>query len=410
MSHSLQALELCRQIAACTETAGQITRTFLSPPMRQCHRLLSARMQSLGMRVSVDAIGNLRGFYGAGSRPLLLIGSHLDTVPNAGAYDGILGVTIALSVIEALGSSTLPFDIEVLAFSEEEGVRFRTPFLGSLAAIGRFDPQLLHLRDAAGCTLRDAILEYGLDPEKIPDAAVDPRTFAFLEFHIEQGPVLDSAHESLAAVSAIAGQSRLQIVFRGRANHAGTTPMNLRQDALAAAAAWITAVERQARSIDGLVATVGALQVSPNAGNVIPSEARASLDVRHSYDASRIEAVRSICAEASLIAERRGLSVAFEEQLNQNAVTMDEHLTAIVERAIQHVAESAGAPPRRMPSGAGHDAMIMASKLSSAMLFIRSIDGVSHHPSEAVYAEDVEKAIAAGVAILADLAREFKRP
>ncbi|MBV9761238.1 MAG: allantoate amidohydrolase [Acidobacteriaceae bacterium] len=397
-----RALDLCREIAACTEVPGQITRTFLSPAMRDCHRLLSTRMQQLGMHVHTDPIGNLRGLYGAGNRPRLLIGSHLDTVPDAGAYDGVLGVAIALAIVEALPPQTLPFDIEVIGFSEEEGVRFRKPFFGSLAAIGRFDPQWLCLRDESGCSLREAIAQFGLDPEKIPDAAVDPRAFAFLEFHIEQGPLLDRANAPLAAVSAIAGQSRLHVVFRGRANHAGATPMNLRHDALAAAAEWITAVERTARSVDRLVATVGSLHVSPNASNVIPSEVRASLDVRHSCDATRIAAVQAICEEARRIAAHRLLDILVQEQLNQDSVSMDEELTAALERALQNIGE----PPRRMPSGAGHDAMIIASKIPSAMLFIRSIDGVSHHPAEAVHAEDIEKAIRAGVAILADLAQE----
>lgn len=397
-----RALARCQAIAEFTETPGQITRTFLSPPMRDCHALLTKSMQELGMRVRVDAVGNLRGLLGSGDRPRLLIGSHLDTVPNAGAYDGVLGVCIALAILEALPSS-LPFDVEVLAFSEEEGVRFRTPFLGSLAAIGRFNPQLLDLRDSGGCTLREAIQDFGLDPAQIQAAVIDYRAFAFLEFHIEQGPVLDNANQALAAVSAIAGQSRVEVIFTGRANHAGTTPMHLRRDALAGAAEWITTLEQHARSIHELVATIGALQVSPGAGNVIPGELRASLDVRHACDSTRIAAVRSIRAQAEQIAERRGLQVMLQERLNQNAVPMDPRLVGLIERAIERIGES----PRRLVSGAGHDAMIMAEKLPSAMIFLRSIAGISHHPDEAVHAEDVQKAIRAGTAILSDLAREI---
>src|ERR1700761_1892921 len=286
------ALNICRALAEFTETPGCITRTFLSPPVHDCHRLLSAWMQELGMEPRVDAIGNLRGLYGRGDRPRLLMGSHLDTVPNGGAYDGVLGVCIALAVVEALAQTTLPFDIEIIAFSEEEGIRFKKPFLGSLAAIGRFDSSLFNLKDSNGCTLREAIQDFGLNPALIADARIDNRAFAFLEFHIEQGPVLDSANESLAAVSAIAGQSRLELIFQGRANHAGTTPMSARRDALAGAAEWIASVEQHARSIPELVATIGALQVSPNAGNVIPGEVRASLDVRHACDPTRIAAVQ----------------------------------------------------------------------------------------------------------------------
>jgi allantoate deiminase len=399
------ALKICREISAFTEMPGSITRTFLSPSMRDCHRVLSEWMKELGMRVSIDSVGNLRGLLGSGDRPRLLIGSHLDTVPNAGAYDGVLGVCIALAVIEALGEATLPFDIEVLGFSEEEGVRFEKPFLGSLAAIGRFDAALLDLEDANGCTLAQAVRNFGLDPTRIEEARIDDRAFAFLEFHIEQGPVLDDAGQSIAAVSAIAGQSRAEVLFGGRANHAGTTPMYARRDALAAAAEWIAIVEQHARSVDGLVATVGALEVSPGAVNVIPGEVRASLDVRHFSDTTRVGAVQQLRAAAERIAAQRGLQVSFEEHMNQNAVAMDGRLVSLIERAIHSIGET----PRQMASGAGHDAMIMAERVPCAMIFLRSPGGVSHHPDEAVSAEDVEKAIRLGVAILSDLASESPR-
>jgi allantoate deiminase len=396
-----QTIHRCRALAAFTETPGSLTRTFLSEPMHDCHHALSRWMTHLGMRVSVDAIGNLRGLYGSGSRPRrLLIGSHLDTVLNAGAFDGVLGVCLALALLEALESQSLPFDVEVLAFSEEEGVRFKKPFLGSLAAVGRFDPALLELKDANGCTLADAIRRFGLDPARLPDAQVDPRAFAYLEFHIEQGPVLDNAGESLGAVSAVAGQSRLELRLTGRANHAGTTPMNARCDALAGAAAWIAAVEQHARSIPDLVATVGHLEVLPNAGNVIPGLVRASLDVRHADDQTRLSAVRDLCLAARQIAAARDLALEIDERLNQRAVPMDPQLVAAFEAAIA----SAGATPRRMVSGAGHDAMILAEKFSSAMLFLRSPGGISHHPDESVLSEDVAQAIRVGVAMLTALA------
>ena len=399
-----QTLERCHVIAGFSETTGSITRTFLSDPMRGCHRAISRWMEELGMQVTVDAVGNLRGLRGCGEHPRLLMGSHLDTVPSAGAYDGVLGVCIALAIIEALENTPLPFDIEVLGFSEEEGVRFRVPFLGSLAVIGRFDSKLFDLRDSSGCTVREAIRRFGLDPARIGDARVDTRAFAFLEFHIEQGPVLDRAGESIAAVRAIAGQSRLEMVFTGRANHAGTTPMDLRRDALAGTAEWITSVEQHARSIDGLVATVGDLQVSPGAGNVIPGEVRASLDVRHWCDETRTSAVKNICGNAEQIASRRGLEFSFEERVSQNAVLMDEHLVRLIERTIRRIGEV----PRRMVSGAGHDAIIMAEKVPSAMVFVRSVGGISHHPDESVRLEDVEKAIQLGVAILTDLAADLR--
>jgi allantoate deiminase len=358
-------------------------------------------MEELGMQISLDAIGNLRGVYGSGNnRARLLMGSHLDTVPCAGAYDGILGVCIALAVVETLHKVDLPFDIEVLGFSEEEGVRFRRPFLGSLAAAGRLDPALLALEDASGNTVRDAIVQFGLDPARLPEARIDGRSFAYLEFHIEQGPVLDTAGESVAAVEAIAGQSRLELTFSGRANHAGTTPMDLRHDALSAAAEWITRVENYARSVSGLVATIGKLQVSPGAVNIIPGEVHASLDVRHSSDEIRSAAVDEICHAARQIADRRGIKFTFSQQLNQRAVPMDEHLVSLIEKAILQIGEV----PRRMVSGAGHDAMILAERVPSAMIFIRSIGGISHHPEEAVHLEDVAKAIRVGSLLLKELA------
>lgn len=361
-------------------------------------------MEELRMQVSVDAAGNLRGLCGTGARPRFLTGSHLDTVPCAGAYDGVLGVCISLAVIEALQTVGLPFDIELFGFSEEEGVRFRMPFLGSLAAIGRLDSKLFDLPDSTGCTVHQAIRNFGLDPALIEDARIDDRAFAFLEFHIEQGPVLEAAGESIAAVSAIAGQSRLEVVFSGRANHAGTTPMDFRRDALTGAAEWITGVEQHARSINGLVATVGDLEVSPGAGNVIPGQVRASLDVRHSCDQTRTAAVQELCAQAGQIAVRRNLELSLDQRASQNAVRMDEHLVSLIERAMCRIGET----PRRIISGAGHDAMIMAEKVPAAMIFVRSVGGVSHHSAESVRLEDVEKAIRAGVAMLADLAAEFQ--
>lgn len=356
------------------------------------------------MAVVVDAAGDIRGLcQGKESSRRLLMGSHLDTVPEAGAYDGVLGVCIALAIVEALQDRRLPFDVEVIGFSEEEGVRFGVPFLGSLAAVGRFGETMMQLQDAHGCTVREAILQFGLDPERMPDARVDTRAFAYLEFHIEQGPVLDSAGESIAAVSAIAGQTRLEFSFTGRANHAGTTPMELRRDALAGAAEWISAVEQHARSTEGLVATVGSVQVSPGAGNIIPGQVRASLDVRHWSDEERTAAVRALCEQAKQIASRRILQAEVRERMNQRAVMMDEHLVNRIEQGMR----SMGEPARRMVSGAGHDAMIMAEQVPSAMVFLRSPGGISHHAEESVRADDVEKGIRLGVAILTDFAAEM---
>jgi allantoate deiminase len=243
-----RVIDRCRQIAACTEVPGEITRTFLSPPMHRVHSLLTEWMQAAGMTVRIDAAGNLRGTLPGPTAhsPRLIIGSHLDTVPNAGAFDGILGVVLGVAVVEAARGLNLPFAIEVIGFSEEEGVRFRKPFLGSLAAIGRLDAELLALTDRNGVAIAEAIRIFGLNPSEIPNAALVADSFAYLEFHIEQGPVLESENLPLGIVEAIAGQTRMTFVFAGHANHAGTTPMHLRSDALAAAAAWIGDVEAYA--------------------------------------------------------------------------------------------------------------------------------------------------------------------
>ena len=261
--------------------------------------------------MSVDAAGNLRALYPGAKAdgPRLLIGSHLDTVPNAGAYDGVLGVVLAVALLEGLQGRHLPFAIEVIAFSEEEGVRFRTPFIGSRALVGRLDDQLLNMQDAQGITVRKAIENFGLNPENIPQAKLGNDALGYLEFHIEQGPVLESLNQPLAAVEAIAGQSRLEFTFVGRANHAGTTPMHLRLDAVAGAAEWIGTVERLAREVPDLVATVGRIEALPGAANVIAAEARLTLDIRHRTDNVRARAVDELIRQAHEIAARRGLTV-----------------------------------------------------------------------------------------------------
>jgi allantoate deiminase len=296
----------------------------------------------------------------------------------------------------------LSLAIEIIAFSEEEGVRFGVPFLGSRAVAGRFDPALLALKDADGIRLEQAIRDFGLDPGRISDADLDADVLGFVEMHIEQGPVLESEGLSVAAVTAIVGQSRLTFEFRGHANHSGTTPMHLRRDALAGAAEWITAVESAARNTDGLIATVGKIEVDPNASNVIAGVALVSLDVRHADDSSRKSAVESLLASAQAIAGKRGLALESTQQMDQPAVPMDERLTAYLADAIA----AAGLPDKQMPSGAGHDAMVMAARVPATMLFLRSPGGISHHPDETVREEDVEAALNVGRKFLQRLAAE----
>ena len=393
-TRAAEAIAECRLIASMSEEPGRTTRRFLTPPVVDVHTHLRTRMIALGMTVTVDAVGNLRGLWrppGANGKRLVL-GSHIDTVPDAGAFDGVLGVVLALEWVRLAKELGLPRPIEVIAFSEEEGVRFAVPFLGSRAVAGTFNPQMLAYEDADGVRMDDAIRAFGLDPCKIGEAVLDEDTLGFVEIHIEQGPVLEVEGLPLAVVEGIVGQSRLGFRFSGQANHAGTTPMHLRRDALAAAAEWITAVEAAARETDGLVATVGKIAVEPNAGNVIPGVVDASLDVRHLQDHERVHFVQMFTRLASSIAQKRGVEVEWVQKLEERTVPMDRLLSSDLAAAV----EAAGFSARRMPSGAGHDAMIMATRVPTAMLFLRTPSGVSHHPAETVLEEDIEAALKVG--------------
>jgi allantoate deiminase len=351
-------------------------------------------MERLGMRVETDVAGNVRGLY-AGQLPhanRVLIGSHLDTVPNAGPYDGVLGVVMGISLIELLDGARLPFAIEVIGFSDEEGVRFGVPFIGSRALAGALDEQTLQAKDASGISIEQAIRNFGLDVSRLKELRLGPEARAYLEFHIEQGPVLESIGAPLAVADGIAGQSRASVIFRGDARHAGTTPMAVRRDALCGAAEWALCVEEHARARQGLVATVGRMEARPSASNVVPGTVTATLDIRHAIDATRRNACGTLLAKGEEIAQRRGLAFQTALLVDQNAVQMNGELTHLAEEAIQ----AAGVVPLRLTSGAGHDAMILAPKLPSAMIFLRSPGGISHHPDETVEEEDVALALHAG--------------
>src|ERR1700736_2441105 len=301
----------CKRLASVTETPGNTCRTFLSDAMRECYRVVGDWMEAAGAEVSIDAAGNLRGFYSAAqtAAPRLLLGSHLDSVPDAGAYDGVLGVVLAVSLLETLEDRRLPFAIEVIGFSEEEGIRFGTPFIGSRALVGKLNDELLNRTDANGVSVRAAIENFGLKPAEISKAAINNNGLAYVEFHIEQGPVLESLGIPLGVVEGIAGQTRGEFTFLGSANHAGTTPMNLRHDAMSAAAEWILEVERVAKRGKGVVATVGRIAATPNAPNVVAGQVRVSLDVRHKSNDVRARAAEFLAVQAEEIAHRRGLKV-----------------------------------------------------------------------------------------------------
>jgi allantoate deiminase len=413
-----EAVRWCRSLATYTEDPPGTTRTFLSAPMREVHRLLSEWMTRLGMVVTVDAVGNLRGVHSSNGKPSdspggatrpasrrrLLIGSHLDTVPNAGAFDGVLGVVMAIALIELIGRDPLPFPIEVIGFSDEEGVRHGVPFIGSRALAGTLDAALLDRRDSRGMDVRAVIRNYGLDPSRIAEGRLDDDAAGYFEMHIEQGPVLDRLGLPLGIVDTIAGQTKLEVAFTGVAGHAGTTPMNHRRDALAGAAEWIPAVEREGQDTPGLVTTVGRLSVEPGVSNVVPGRSRATLDVRHSVDAIRMAAVERLVAQARQIGLSRHLSVDCDSRSDQTTVPMHHAFVGMLEESVRMT----GLPIHHLSSGAGHDAMVMASRVPVAMLFLRSPGGISHHPDEAVLEEDVAAALAVARRFVSELARSVE--
>jgi allantoate deiminase len=392
-----------------TEEPGRTTRRFLTEPTHAVHALLRERMEALGMKVEVDAVGNLRGRWrpkGAGAKRLM-VGSHIDTVPDAGAFDGVLGVMLAIEWVGIARELRLPLAIEVIAFSEEEGMRYGMPFLGSRAVTGTFETAMLKWRDADGVTMEAAMRAFGLDPAKIEDAAIGDEVIGFVEVHIEQGPVLEAEGIPVAVVEGITGQTRLNLSFTGQANHAGTTPMDLRRDALAAAAEWIAKVEKQIRKAasttdPGLVATVGRIVVEPNAGNVIAGSAEVSFEIRYGSSSVRHGWTKKLVADAEAIAKRRSIGFEWTEKLDQSTVRMDRRLSTMLKAAVK----ACGYQVKTIPSGAGHDAMVMAARVPTAMLFLRSPGGISHHPTESVLEADVEASLNVGREFLLRLAHE----
>jgi allantoate deiminase len=401
-------LARCDVLARCSEVPDKITRTCLCDAMHQVHAYVGDWMRQAGMTVRLDAAGNLIGHHEAARADAgtFLIGSHLDSVPDAGKYDGVLGVLLGVAAVEAFGGQRLPFAIDVLGFCEEEGIRFRTPYLGSMALCGRLDREILERSDDKGVSLGEAQRRFGLDPVRLADAAYPAgKVLGYLEVHIEQGPVLDTHHQPLGLVEAIVGQSRCWLRFLGQAGHAGTLPMELRRDALAAAAEFVLGVERQARAVDGLRATVGSLVVAPDAVNVVAGMAQLSLDVRHPLDQVRQQATAALLEQAAAIAERRGVALQTEPLQSHAAVLTDPRLTDLLAQSVA----TAGYPVHRMVSGAGHDAAVMAALAPVTMLFVRSPGGVSHHPAESVVPADVRAALEVMVAFLHRLAGDVDR-
>jgi len=387
-----EIMSRCDRLGGLSEASHHLTRTFLSPPTREVHRRLTDWMQQACLTVRIDALGNLIGRRPAranGSR-VFLLGSHIDTVPNAGRYDGVLGVLLGIAALQALNERRFKRAVDIIAFSEEEGVRFATPFLGSRAVCGCFDLDLLRAVDANGVSMAQAITDFGLKPDEIPSAAYPQGSVAgYLEAHIEQGPILETLDEPIGIVDGIVGQSRRWLEFVGQAGHAGTQPMETRRDALAAAAEFIVCVENSAKATAGLRATVGSIAVEPGSINVIPGMARLSLDIRHADDGVRSRSLAALIERAETIAARRRIGLRIESVLEQPAQPTDPALTS----RLALVVEQSGRKVQRLVSGAGHDAMVLAGICPTTMLFIRSIGGISHHPSEAVRRDDVAIAL-----------------
>lgn len=390
-----------------SDEPDRLTRLAWGPAWREAVERVRGWMQEAGLATRIDAIGNLLGRR-EGVRsggPVLMVGSHLDSVVDAGRFDGVLGVLTGLALVERLAARgrSLPFALEVVAFADEEGVRFPTALTGSRAMAGTLEPTVLGLVDRTGTSLAGALLACGLDPTGLARCARSPgEILGCLEVHIEQGPVLEREGLALGLVEAIAGAERLAVEVLGEAGHAGTVPMEARKDALAAAAEMVLAVERTARGVEAVVATVGRLEVEPGAVNTIPGRVRFTVDLRSGEDARRAEASALLHASFLELARRREVAVRIETVHTTPAVPCDPQLLALLERACASI----GRPVRRLVSGAGHDTMAIAAIAPTAMIFVRCRGGISHHPAEEAAAEDVAAALDLLEAAVEALARE----
>ena len=400
---------VCRMIdelSRISDEPGKLTRTFLSPAMRRTNQLVGEWMREAGLVVREDSLGNIIGRQESAvpQAKTLLLGSHLDTVCDAGRFDGALGVVlpiVALAELNRRGES-LPFAVEVVGFSEEEGVRFSSAYIGSKGFTGTLRSTDLTLQDADGITVRQALEKFAgrrfSPPESAHGAA---ELLGYCEVHIEQGPVLEVEKLAVGVVSGISGQSRGQLTFTGKAGHAGTTPMGLRRDALAGAADFVLRAESIARRTEDLVATVGTLRVSPGAPNVIPGSAVLTVDVRHARDSVRRSALRRLLTDARDIARCRGLRCEWRQTQEQGAVACSRALSALMAASVRAVQKKS----RTLVSGAGHDAVILSRLTPVAMLFVRCRDGLSHHPDEYAASADLDVALRVLIDFLGRLAK-----
>jgi hydantoinase/carbamoylase family amidase len=400
-------MRMLDEFATFSDEPGRLTRLYLSPAHRLAAHKLVHCFERAGLTTSIDAVGNVVGRMAGTdvSLPTLIVGSHIDTVRNAGKFDGNLGVLAPLVAIEellALGER-LPYSVELVAFGDEEGVRFPNTFSGSRAIAGSFDLATLDMRDQNGVSLAEALREFGCDPSQIRKLArTSEKTAAYLELHIEQGPVLESKGLPVGIVTAISGATRLGVTVQGTAGHAGTVPMHMRRDAAAGAAAMILEVEKTAtqNAGHGLVATVGIIEIPSGAVNVIPGLAKFTIDIRAPTDEARFVAIDNLRGRCRVIAEQRGLSVEFLERFKSSTTVCEIG----VMQALSDAAARLGVHFERLPSGAGHDAMIVASLCPIGMLFLRCKGGISHNPAESITESDAGMA----VSLLIEFLRGFE--
>ena len=398
-------MQRCDALARHSELAGGLTRVYLSPEQAAANALVLGWMREAGMSARLDAIGNVVGRY-EGERPelpCLMLGSHLDTVRDAGKYDGMLGVVVAIECVHVLNASGRrpDFAIEVVGFADEEGVRFNATLLGSRAVAGTFKQEALDSVDVDGISMREAMRKFGLDPERLGAAARRREdVLAYAELHIEQGPVLEAEGLAVGVVTAINGATRFAVEIDGTAGHAGTVPMNLRRDALAAAAECALAVERHCGGVPDLVGTVGRVEALPGAVNVIPGKARFSIDIRAPGNATRVAAVEHLLAEMNSICARRRVRM-------QATKTHEGGVTACAPWLMEQIGAAIaaeGIAVRKLPSGAGHDGMAMIDLADIGMLFVRCEKGISHNPAEAISTADAET----GARVLLRFVENFK--
>lgn len=408
LHYAKQIYSRCEELALATQTPGQVDRRYLSPQHKEVNLLLAQWMQEAGLQSWQDEAGNQWGRLKSANpeAKTLIMGSHSDTVPNGGKYDGLLGVLLPITLSQYLTDNqrSLPFNLDIVAFGDEEGTRFGTTLLGSRAIAGTWVEKWGSLTDENGISLTTALRDFGLDINHIHHAAIKPDSLiGFVETHIEQGPVLEANELSVGVVTGISGARRFVIRVEGNAGHAGTVPMNMRSDALCAAAEMITSIETIAHSHE-VVATVGKIETTPNAVNVIPGEVVFSLDIRSLHDSHRDNAVVELFTLLGKIATHRNVTFSSKETHNAEAVKCDASLTNKLSDAIK----AQGIVPFPLVSGAGHDAMAMAQVCPVAMLFTRCEKGISHNPLEAITTEDVAVSLSVLNSFIEECAKDLE--